>query len=162
MADALDQIGVPYCRGGVMAKNAGCRHSAAIWRQVIDGWIEHSEPADLLNVDIFFDGVAVHGDAPLADGIFDYAVEQARREPRFAMVLASATRGWRPPLTVFGNLRQDEHSRIDLKKGGLLPIFTGARALAIRNDIRGRRCFVRRGRGHHRRPPCSAPCSSSS
>src|SRR5690348_4468789 len=71
MADILDQIGIPYCRGGVMAQNAAFRHSVDKWKQQIDGWIERAEPFDLLNVDIFFDGVAVHGDLVLADAILD-------------------------------------------------------------------------------------------
>jgi len=138
MCEILDQIGVPYCRGGVMAQNAQCRHSVDVWKQEVDGWLERAEPIDLLNVDIFFDGVPVHGDVALADGIFDYAYEEARRRPYFAMLMLGLARDSRPPLTAFGRFRKDDRGRVDLKKGGLLPIITAVRTLAIRHGIHER------------------------
>jgi DNA polymerase-3 subunit epsilon/CBS domain-containing protein len=138
MCEILDQIGVPYCRGGVMAQNAQCRHSADFWRQEIDGWIERAEPTDLLNVDIFFDGVAVYGDLALADAIFDYAYEQGCQTPYFGMRMSALARDGRAPLTLFGGFRKDKQGRVNLKKGGLLPIFTGARTLAIKQGVRER------------------------
>jgi DNA polymerase-3 subunit epsilon/CBS domain-containing protein len=143
MCDILDQIGVPYCRGGVMAKNAACRHSVHDWRKAIDSWIERSEPVDLLNVDIFFDGVAVHGDQALADDLFVYAYAQGQRRPRFAALLSALAREWRAPLTIFGGFKKDDQGRVDFKKGGLLPILTGARALAIRYAIKERTTAAR-------------------
>jgi DNA polymerase-3 subunit epsilon/CBS domain-containing protein len=143
MCGILDQIGVPYCRGGVMAKNAACRHSVADWRKVIDGWIERSEPIDLLSVDIFFDGVPVHGDLALADGAFDYAYEQGYLKPYLTMLMSGLGRDWRPPLTVFGGFRKDERGRVDFKKNGLLPIFTGVRTLAIKHGVRERSTAAR-------------------
>jgi len=143
MCDILDQIGVPFCRGGVMAKNAACRHSVEDWRKAIDSWIERSEPIDLLNVDIFFDGVPVHGDLSLADALFGYAYAQGHGKPRFAALLSSLARDWRPPLTVFGGFKKDEQGRVDFKKGGLLPILTGARALAIRHGVKERATAAR-------------------
>ncbi|HTO81165.1 MAG TPA: DUF294 nucleotidyltransferase-like domain-containing protein [Methylomirabilota bacterium] len=143
MCAILDQIGVPYCRGGVMAQNAQCRHSVELWKQEIDGWIERAEPTDLLNVDIFFDGVPVHGDMALADGIFEYAYDQGYQKPYFAMLMSALARDWRPPLTPFGGFRKDEQGRVDLKKGGLLPIVTGVRTLAIRQGVRERSTLAR-------------------
>jgi DNA polymerase-3 subunit epsilon/CBS domain-containing protein len=143
MCDMLDQIGVPYCRGGVMAKNAACRHSVEDWRKAIDGWIERSEPIDLLNVDIFFDGVPVHGDLALADALFGYAYAQAHGKPHFAALLSSLAHDWRPPLTLFGGFKKDDQGRVDFKKGGLLPILTAARALAIRHGVKERATAAR-------------------
>ena len=143
MCDILDQIGVPYCRGGVMAKTAACRHSVEDWRKAIDGWIERSEPVDLLNVDIFFDGVPVHGDLALADDLFAYAYAQGQGQPRFTALLSALAREWRAPLTILGGFRKDEQGRVDLKKGGLLPIRTGARALAIRHGVKARTTAAR-------------------
>jgi len=143
MCDILDQIGVPYCRGGVMAKTAACRRSAEHWRKSIDDWIERSEPVDLLNVDIFFDGVPVHGDLALADALFGYAYAQGHGKPRFIALLSSLAREWRPPLTVFGGFKKDDLGRVDFKKGGLLPIVTGARALAIRHGVKERTTAAR-------------------
>ena len=39
---------------------------------------------------------------------------------------------------MFGKIRTDDNGRADLKIGGLMPIFTAARVLAIRHDVRAR------------------------
>ena len=41
-------------------------------------------------------------------------------------------------LTMFGNFKLNERGRIDLKRHGLMPIFTAARVLSIRHDVRAR------------------------
>ncbi|MGD9925869.1 MAG: DUF294 nucleotidyltransferase-like domain-containing protein, partial [Pseudorhodoplanes sp.] len=61
VADILDEVGVPYCKGGVMASNAQWRGSVATWQSRIAEWITRSRPQDLLSVDIFFDMRGVYG-----------------------------------------------------------------------------------------------------
>ena len=63
MSGILDAAGVPLCKGGVMARNRDWRKSVADWQATIDGWVRRQRPQDLLNVDIFFDAVPVHGTA---------------------------------------------------------------------------------------------------
>lgn len=137
LADTLDAVGIPYCTGGVMAKNRPWRHTVAGWREAIDDWIRRSRPEDLLNVDIFYDMRAVHGDVSLAIDVRTYAFEQGGRVPSFMKLLAQTTGEYRPPFGMFGGLRT-ENGRIDLKRGGLLPVVTTARVLAIRHGIMGR------------------------
>jgi DNA polymerase-3 subunit epsilon/CBS domain-containing protein len=52
--------------------------------------------------------------------------------------LSEAARRRASPFTLFGNVRTDEHGRIDLKRHGLMPIFTAARVLSIKHDVRAR------------------------
>ncbi len=138
VAQILDEVGVPFCKGGVMAKTPAWRHSLADWQTVIDGWVRRQRPEDLLNVDIFFDGVTVHGDVALGERVFTYAYETAHRSVTFQKQLAETARRWQAPLSFFGNLKTGPDGRIDLKKHGLLPIFTAARALAIRHGTQAR------------------------
>src|SRR5690606_19727377 len=77
ISDILDAAGVPYCRGGVMARNREWRKSLADWRATIDGWVRRQKPEDLLNVDIFFDAVPVHGEFQLAETIWNHAYDRA-------------------------------------------------------------------------------------
>lgn len=135
MSAILDTVGVAYCKGGVMAKNPQWRMSVARWRQTIDGWVRRQRPEDLLNIDIFFDGVSVHGDTALGDAILRHAWAAAGRAPDFMKLLAELARQWRPPLSIFGRIRRDATGRADLKRGGLMPIFTAARVLAIRHGV---------------------------
>lgn len=137
MAEILDTVGVADCKGGVMARNRGWRHTVSGWKRVIDDWIRRSKPEDLLNVDIFYDLRPVHGDAALAEEIRAYAFERGSRAPEFAKLLAETAGDFRPPIGPFWRL-QTENGRLDLKRGGLFPLVTAARVLAIRHDVRER------------------------
>ncbi|MEZ5926286.1 MAG: DUF294 nucleotidyltransferase-like domain-containing protein [Hyphomicrobiaceae bacterium] len=137
-AEILDVIGIPLCKGGVMARNAAWRHSREGWHAVIESWVRRSAPKDLLDIDIFFDGIPVHGDGELAESILADAHRAARTNPQFLLLLAELARDWHAPVTLFGKLRTEEDGRVDLKKGGLMPIFTAARILAIKHEIRAR------------------------
>jgi DNA polymerase-3 subunit epsilon/CBS domain-containing protein len=132
IADLLDEAGVPYCRGGIMARNAAWRKSVDEWEATINGWVRKSSPEDLLNVDIFFDAVGVHGERALADRIWRHAYDRAHHTPPFQNLLTELARRWNPPLGMWG-FRTDAHDRVDLKVGGLMPIFTGARVMSIRH-----------------------------
>ncbi len=130
VADILHEVGVPYCQGGVMAKNEAWRGSVATWRARIADWVARSDPADLLSVDIFFDLVGVHGDVALANEIWRAGFDAARGKAPFAKLLAQAAGEVAPGLTIWGSFRS-ENGRLDLKRAGLFGIVTAARVLAI-------------------------------
>jgi DNA polymerase-3 subunit epsilon/CBS domain-containing protein len=143
MSETLDAAGVPFCKGGVMAKNRAWRKSVADWRATIDKWMTGSRANHLLNVDIFFDAVAVHGEASLADTVWSHAYDRAHAAIDFQNLLIETARERDNPFTMLGRFRVDEKGRIDLKKYGLMPIFTAARVLSIRHDVRARSCADR-------------------
>ena len=117
-----------------MAKNAEWRGSLATWRHRLADWVRRSRPEDLLSVDIFFDLRAVHGDAGLAGTLLHEAYEQGSKVLDFVKVLAAANADFQAPLGMFGRFRTRE-GRVNLKIGGLLPIVSSARILAIRHNI---------------------------
>ncbi len=117
-----------------MAKNHEWRGSLATWRHRLADWVRRSRPEDLLSVDIFFDLRAVHGDAGLAETLLREAYEQGSKALDFVKVLAAANADFQAPLGMFGRFRTSE-GRVDLKIGGLLPIVSSARVLAIRHNI---------------------------
>ncbi len=134
VADILHEVGVPYCKGGVMAKNAAWRGSVATWQARVAEWIARSNPSDLLSVDIFFDLVGVYGDTRLANELWRDAFDAAAGNAGFAKLLADASGQVQPATTVFGTLRT-ENGRIDLKATGLFGIVATARVLAIRHHV---------------------------
>jgi DNA polymerase-3 subunit epsilon/CBS domain-containing protein len=134
LARILDEVGVPYCRGGVMAKNPQWRGSVATWRQRVAAWIGRSSPHDLLSVDIFFDLRPVHGDGAMAGALWRESFDRAQGELAFAKLLAEAAGTTEPGLNLFGNIRTSK-GRIDLKRAGLFGIVTLARVLAIRHHV---------------------------
>lgn len=134
VADILHEVGVPYCKGGVMAKNEAWRGSLDTWRARVAEWITRSNPADLLSVDIFFDLVGVHGDARLANDLWRGAFDAAQGNATFAKLLVEAAGGVEAGVNMLGGFRT-ENGRIDLKKTGLFGVVTSARVLAIRHHL---------------------------
>jgi DNA polymerase-3 subunit epsilon/CBS domain-containing protein len=137
VADILDQAGIPYCKGGVMASNPEWRKSASGWAATISHWVTRSDPQDLLNVDIFFDLLPVLGDRAMAEGVWRHAFEAGGGRPAFAKLLAAASAEVQATLSWFGGFRTED-GRIDLKKGALLPIVANARLLAIQFGVLAR------------------------
>jgi DNA polymerase-3 subunit epsilon/CBS domain-containing protein len=131
IATLLDEAGLPRCNGGVMAANREWRGSVEEWRERVDAWLRRARHEDLMHVDIFFDLAPVTGEATLARALHTAAVRAASHTPPFTNLLAEWVSTLRPPLGLFGMLKTVE-GRIDLKRGGLLPLVGIARALALR------------------------------
>jgi DNA polymerase-3 subunit epsilon/CBS domain-containing protein len=134
IARLLHEAAIPYCKGGIMAKNADWRGSSTTWRERVGYWIDRSNPKDLLNVDIFFDMRCVHGDTGMADALWRGAFDAAKGRVDFAKLLVEAAGTVQPGLNWFGRFRTED-GRIDLKKAGLFGIVSGARALAICHHV---------------------------
>jgi DNA polymerase-3 subunit epsilon/CBS domain-containing protein len=134
VADILHAVGIPYCEGGVMAKNSEWRGLEREWRRRVDRWIGHSKPADLLAVDIFFDLRCVHGDVELATSLRRYALDAARGQAGFAKLLIDSVGFPSSARTWLGGIRTEE-GRIDLKRHGLFGVVSAARALAILHHV---------------------------
>ena len=130
----LHKVGVPYCKGGVMAKNPQWRGSVATWHERIGGWVKHARPEDLLSVDIFYDLRSVQGDAALANALWRHGFDVAQGDVGFARLLAETAAPGGSAFNLFGRLRT-EQGRIDLKKAGLFGVVTTARILAIRHHV---------------------------
>ena len=145
VADILHEVGVPYCPGGVMAKNPQWRGSVSTWQRRIEHWIGRSRAEDLLAVDIFFDLRPVHGDTAMADDLWREGFDASRGNAAFAKLLADTAGAVRPGLGLFGRFKTDS-GRIDLKKAGLFGIVTTARALAVCHHVIERATSARLGR----------------
>ena len=132
IARLLDEGGIALCKGGVMAANAPWRGTMDAWKDRLSHWLERARPEDILNVDIFFDLAPVAGDRGLGRALHEHAVLQASRAAPFLGLLAESVAGKVPAVGFFGRLRTEEGGRIDLKRGGLLPLVGLARTLALR------------------------------
>jgi CBS domain-containing protein len=131
----LDASGVPFCKGGVMAKNTAWRGAQGQWRARVTEWIGRHTPEALLNVDIFFDLQPVYGALRLGEALRFEALASARSSPVFLRQLAEQTAQLHPALGFFGRLKTDDDGRIDLKLGGLLPVVSAARLMALKLGV---------------------------
>ncbi|NQW10608.1 MAG: CBS domain-containing protein [Alphaproteobacteria bacterium] len=135
MTDILDAGGIPYCTGGVMARNDAWRGSVDTWKDRIDGWVRRSTLEDALNVDIFFDLTPVHGARSLALDLLAHAYDRGRGNVAFAKALARNLSAVPEPFTMLGGLKA-AGGRFDLKLYALFPIVAATRTLAIRHNVR--------------------------
>ncbi len=135
VADILDMAGVPYCKGGIMAKNKDWRMSVEDWKTNVANWILRHNSKDLLNTDIFFDSIVVHGDASLGEEVTDHAFEVGQNSRDFLHLLSINAADFKVPFGLFGRFKLKD-GRFDLKRGGILPIFSTARVLAIQFGVR--------------------------
>jgi DNA polymerase-3 subunit epsilon/CBS domain-containing protein len=141
--DMLHDIGVPLCKGGVMARNPKWRKSAAAWRAQLADWLSRTDPEDILNADIFFDAIPVFGDDPLAEELLKDSVAAAAQTPGFLRLMTMNAERTDNVLGWFGRLRTNDSGRIDLKRNGLMPIFSTARVLALKNEVYERSTIAR-------------------
>lgn len=132
--DILNDAGVRHCSGGVMMSNAQWRKPLAAWRETVSEWLAGARPEDILGSDIFFDARPVHGDGRLAREMLAAAASQARAARSFQLALARQSADTGSPFRLIGGLRLEE-GRLDLKRYGLMPLFTTARVLALRHGF---------------------------
>ena len=133
----LDAAGVPFCKGNIMASNQEWRRSLDDWHAVVKTWLKRQSPEDILNCDIFFDAVGVHGDMRLANAVLKKAFKRARKSKLFVKLMSINACKNSPPLGMFGRFKLD-NGRMDLKMGGIMPLFSTARVLAIKHGDRVR------------------------
>ncbi len=131
----LDEVGVPLCKGGVMAGNPAWCKSAGPWRKQVAHWLSRAEPQDILNSDIFFDALPVYGDHGLVDDLRRDAIETASRAVPFLRLMDMNAAKARPPINWLGRFSLEEDGRMDLKMHGIMPIFSAARVLALRHAL---------------------------
>ena len=89
VAEVLDESGVRYYPGGVMASNSSWRKSMNGWRQTVSEWLERTSPDDIMHADIFFDSMPVHGDLDMATTLRSEAVISASRARTFLHLMES-------------------------------------------------------------------------
>ena len=136
VADILHEVGVPYCPGGVMAKNAPWRGSLAVWRSVCA--TGSAGRTRRISCQSIFSSIcaACMGMRPCRHALAR-GPRLRRRQGRVRQA-AGGNRRHRGAGAQLVRPLQDRRGRIDLKKAGLFGIVSAARALAIRHHVAAR------------------------
>jgi signal-transduction protein with cAMP-binding, CBS, and nucleotidyltransferase domain len=132
--EMLNQAGIPFCDGKVMARESGWRKSVDDWHKEIHSWVFSVENQTVMYCDIFFDFQPVWGDRALAEELRSYAIEKASQSAFFLRYLAQNVAGMEVPVGLFGNF-STKQGRLNAKKVGLLPLVSAARLRAIRAQL---------------------------
>ncbi|MHB1217491.1 MAG: DUF294 nucleotidyltransferase-like domain-containing protein [Alphaproteobacteria bacterium] len=141
MTRGLDTVGIPLCKGNVMATNPVWRKSLSQWRAQIEIWTRRRKDNMALLADIFFDFRAAAGDPSLARALRDSVTPLAKGNTGFLRALYEIEAEHKVALGLFGRLAptrtdpEDGSARINMKLQGTLPLVEGVRLLALREGI---------------------------
>jgi len=101
----LNEVGVEYCDGDVMASNPQWCQPLSVWKEYFRKWVGTPEPEAVLNSSIFFDFREVHGELALAAELRDHVGRLLRSRPgMFFHLLAQAVVDRELPLGLLGRL----------------------------------------------------------
>ena len=85
--DGLDDCGMPYCPGDIMAKNDKWRQPLKVWKSYFANWIEEPSPKAVMHSSIFFDMRHIAGDAELTKSSTGYVLERAKSNTIFLAMM---------------------------------------------------------------------------
>jgi len=134
---ALAEFGYPPCPGNIMLTNPLWRSSVTQFRDSLREWIYGSDPEGPMRLAIFFDAIAVAGDAHLLESVRTHLDAVLAGSDAFLARFAAPAdqfdepNSWWLRLTARGDDRP-----LDLKKLGTFPIVHGVRALSLKHQVR--------------------------
>lgn len=140
-SDAMGALGYPPCPGGVMVCNPHWRMTESQWRARLHDWRSHYDAQAAMDLAITLDARVVAGNAGLFAPL-DAQLRALGGDDRLLHAMAASALQFENPLSIFGQLRQDEHG-LDIKRGGIFPIVHGLRCLALKHGIAQRNSFAR-------------------
>jgi CBS domain-containing protein len=139
LIDALIEIGVPSCPGGIMAKNEFWRRSFSAWGEVLDSWLTSPLPTNILNGSMFFDLRTVYGDTSFERGLKKRLAKHFSQEKMFLTYSTANILRFKPPLGLFGGIKvehgEEHRGQLDVKKAGIFAITEGVKSLAMESEI---------------------------
>ncbi|WP_087939668.1 DUF294 nucleotidyltransferase-like domain-containing protein [Algoriphagus faecimaris] len=138
VSTALDQIGIDFCEGELMAMNPKWTHSLSHWKRNYEQWISDASQETAMNYTTFFDCRAIYGEADLLEELqihMGKLLEKASE--RFYINLGHNALQFEPPLTFFRNIKSekiDGENQINIKQI-MRPIVDLARVYALKYQI---------------------------
>jgi CBS domain-containing protein len=137
----LDRCGFPVCRQGALASMPLFARSIDAWDQVARSWLDDpDQDKALILVSVVVDGRPVWA-ADVAGNRLRAAFSGARERPRLLRLLERFALAHRPPTGFFRDFvveHDGEHKgKLDIKRGGLLPVVDLARSMAMAAGVSG-------------------------
>ncbi|HCG7778448.1 TPA: cyclic nucleotide-binding/CBS domain-containing protein [Vibrio parahaemolyticus] len=147
VCDGLAACGYTYCTGDIMATNPEWRKTKSQWEECFGDWIDHPTPERLLNSNIFFDLLGIHGRLKWAEQLSSFIVRRAKKNNRFLACMAYNAIRRTPPLGFFKDFVMEKDGRhrnsINLKRRGTAPLADLIRVHALAIGSRSQNSFDR-------------------
>jgi len=132
---ALDRLGFPLCKGGIMASTPSWCLSQSQWRDQFTQWLSEPTPAALLNANIFFDFRPIAGDYTLAERLSQWLLARTPENKLFLRLMVANAVQTEPPLGLIRAFTVDDEPEhegtLDLKKRGTRLFVDAARVWAL-------------------------------
>ena len=140
MTRDLDRVGLPLCKGFVMATNPLWRKTLPQWKEQIRLWSHKRNVTTLRLCDIFFDFRPVWGDPSMAKDLRGFVTKIAGGNHAFLREMHEDDVEHRVALGWFGRLitekeDKDFKGQMNLKHTGTLPLVEAMRLLSLREGI---------------------------
>lgn len=140
MTKDLDAVGLPLCKGYIMATNPVWRKTRSQWREQISYWMNSRSPATLRYCDIFFDFAHGYGETGFSGELRNFVTSMGKSNPGFLKDMFAIQQDHDVALGWFGKLlsESDETGRtglINLKYNGTLPLVEAARLMALQHGV---------------------------
>lgn len=138
VSTALDEIGIVFCEGELMAMNPKWTHSLSHWKRNYESWIQDATQETAMNYATFFDCRAIYGESSLLDELKDFMDFQLQKAPEiFYINLGHNALQYEPPLTFFRKIKAeniDGEKQINLKQI-MRPMVDLARVYALKYRV---------------------------
>ena len=132
--DGLARCGFGADNAEVLARNRQWRMSEAEWQRVFRDCLEQPDRSHLVRAAVAFDFRHVCGGLQIVRPLVEIE-RKAPAHPDFLRRLARTATDFQPPLGFRGKLQVDADGRIDVKRGGVVPIANLARFHALQAGI---------------------------
>jgi CBS domain-containing protein len=129
----LARCGIGIDNNGVLAGQRLWRMSKSNWLRTFQECLHEPDESHLIRATVAFDFRAAAGGLSVAPELTE-RIRAARRYPQFMRLIARTAAEVPLPLTFRGNLAVDD-GRLDLKRGGIIPLVNLARFHALAHGV---------------------------
>jgi signal-transduction protein with cAMP-binding, CBS, and nucleotidyltransferase domain len=133
--EGLNDCGIRYCPGEVMATNPEWCQPFAVWRQYFFDWIQTPKRKALMLACNFHDARVAYGCKVLLDTLKEEVLSLAATNEIYLAHMAANAISLKVPLGFFHTIQvehDNEHQNtLDIKMGGIMPIVDLARVYAL-------------------------------
>ena len=136
----LDRVGLPLCKGFVMATNPLWRKTLGQWKEQIRLWSHKRNVVTLRLCDIFFDFRCAWGDPAMTDELRRFVTKTVGGNHAFLREMYEDDIDHRVALGWFGRFITEKEDKafkgqLNLKHTGTLPLVEATRLLSLREGI---------------------------
>lgn len=109
VSEGLNEIGIVFCEGELMAKNPKWTHSLSHWKRNYETWISDASQETAMNYATFFDCRAIYGEIGLLEELKEFMdIQLQTASERFYVNLGYNALQYEPPLTFFKQIKTEK------------------------------------------------------